>query len=295
MFWSRLLGPIPRSTYTQATAWFNALTEQAAEANTAELAMLGGRLAATPGLAFLAGYQAALRALLPQAPLGIGAFCATEQRSSKAADIHTQLCEGLITGQKDFVIAGCAAQWLIVLAREEVFTTDTHLAAVLLATDHPNVTLRTGPALSILADIPHSAVDFNQAPYQRLPGDGWQDYSKPFRTLEDGHVLAAMCAWLYGQSLLDHWPQPLQLQLIAVLAALKESLGQPHRQASSHLLLAGALAQFAGLQAPINQALQQCSSRATAQVWQRDKAVLDIASSARTRRLEVARKSLAVD
>ena len=295
MLWSRLLGPVPRSTYTHPTAWFNALTEQTTEADTTELAILGGRLAATPGLAFLAGYQAALRALLPQAPLGLGAFCMTEQRSSKAQDIHTQLCNGQITGQKDFVIAGHAAQWLIVLARQEAFTTDTQLTAVLLATDQPNVTLHTGPALNMLTDIPHCAVQFNQASGQALPGDGWQDYSKPFRTLEDAHVLAAMCAWLYGQSLLDHWPQPLQLQLIAVLAALKETLQQPSREASSHLLLAAALAQFAGLQAPINQALQQCSSRATTQVWQRDKAVLDIASSARTRRLEVARKSLAVD
>ncbi|MDY0249080.1 MAG: acyl-CoA dehydrogenase [Pseudomonas sp.] len=294
MLWSTLLGPLPRSAQTQPTAWFNTLIEQTTGAHSSELAILGGRLAATPGLAFLAGYQAALRALVPCVPPGIGALCVTEQRSSKAADIHTRLLAGHISGQKDFVIAGSQAQWLIVLVRSEAAEQAPRLSAVLVATDSPNVSLQARPALPMVPDIPHSSVQFSQASCSVLTGDGWDDYSKPFRTLEDGHVLAAFCAWLYGQSLLDQWPQDLQLHLVALLAGLKETLQQPNKAAATHLLLGGLLAQFASLQTQITQALSNHSSHATLLAWQRDKAILGIANNARMRRLEVALNTLAL-
>lgn len=292
MLWSTLLGPLARSTHTQPTAWFAELSKHATQASSCELAILGGRLASTPGLAFLAGYQTALRALVPSAPHGIGALCVTEQRASKPSAIHTRLVDGQITGHKDFVITGSAAQWLIVLARSESVEQKPRLTAVLVATDNPHITLQSLPALTVVPDIAHSAVHFSQAQCQILSGDGWDDYSKPFRTLEDGHVLAALCAWLYGQSLLDQWPQELQLQLIAVLAGLKETLAQPNKDAASHLLLAGNLAQFASLQTHISRALANHSSQKTAQAWQRDKAILELASSARMRRLEAAKNAL---
>lgn len=294
MLWSTLLGPLPRAKQTQPSNWFDQLSQSATQANTFELALLGGRLAATPGLAFLAGYQAALRALVPSAPQGIGAFCITEQRSNKAADIHTRWLNGHITGQKDFVIGGNDAQWLIVLARSEIEAQAPQLCAVLVATHSANVIIQPRPALPIVPDIAHASVQFEQAPCSVLAGDGWNDFNKPFRTLEDSHVLTALCAWLYGQSLLDQWPEDLQLQLIAVLAGLKETLLQPHQEAATHLLLGAILAQFSSLQTQISQALNTHSSPAIAMAWHRDKAILEIAHSARMRRLEVALNTLAL-
>ncbi len=275
MHWSTLLGPLPRSQHTEMSKWFAELSESTTGIQSCEMAIYGGRLAATPGLAFLAGYQAALRALVPSAPQGIGALCLTEQGSSKAADMQTRLLDGHITGRKD-----------------EADEQAPHLTAVLVATVNTGVTLQPGPRLAMLPDMPHSSVQFQQAQCQVLAGDGWNDYSKAFRTLEDAHVLAALCAWLYGQSLLDQWPQELKLQLLGVLAGLKETLQQPHTEAASHLLLAGLLAQFADLQAQITQALNAYSCQTTAQAWQRDKAILEIARSARMRRLEVAKNAL---
>ncbi len=52
------------------------------------------------------------------------------------------------------------------------------------------------------------------------------------------------------------------------------------------------LLQFAGLQTQITQALNTYSCQTTAQAWQRDKAILEIARSARMRRLEVAKNAL---
>lgn len=295
MLWSTLLGPFVRSTQTQISPWFNQLYSQAATLNSCELAILGGRLAATPGLAFLAGYQAALRALLPAAPNGIGALCLSEQGSSKAADLQTRLVDGHLSGQKDFVLGGNAAQWLLVIARNEVTPcTPTQLAATLVDTSTSTVSLRPNPTLKVVPDIPHCSVQFTQTPCEVLIGDGWSDYSKTFRTLEDAHVLAAFCAWLYGQSLLDQWPESLQLQLIAVLAGLQETLHQPHQEAATHLLLAALLAQFESLQSAISTAFSCHSKPEVAQAWQRDKALLTIGQVARERRLENARNTLAL-
>ena len=61
MSWHALLGPLHRLPPRLALDdWFAELRARC-EGGVFELAVLGGRVAATPGLAFLAGYQAALR------------------------------------------------------------------------------------------------------------------------------------------------------------------------------------------------------------------------------------------
>lgn len=60
MSWQRLLGPLDRlPTEGSLEDWHAAALARADGLGTLERAVLGGRLAASPGLAFLAGYQAA--------------------------------------------------------------------------------------------------------------------------------------------------------------------------------------------------------------------------------------------
>lgn len=58
MTWQRLLETRDRLPAQPLEEWYGSLLERLGEATPFELAILGGRLAATPGLAFLAGYQA---------------------------------------------------------------------------------------------------------------------------------------------------------------------------------------------------------------------------------------------
>ena len=51
---------------------FATLLHQLGTVTPFELAVAGARMMATPGLAFLVGYQAALRMLWPSAPLSLG-------------------------------------------------------------------------------------------------------------------------------------------------------------------------------------------------------------------------------
>ncbi|MFK0313655.1 acyl-CoA dehydrogenase [Pseudomonas sp. NPDC090233] len=249
-----------------------------------ELAVLGGRAMATPGLAFLIGYQAALRMLWPSAPASLGALCATERRSVRPADMQTRL-EGLrLTGSKDFVTAGLDAEWLLVAARSEKPGEAPRLNLAVLYPGEPGVTLEALPTLPLMPEVGHGRLHLKQAACELLAGDGWDAYVKPFRSLEDLYVLAAMVAWLYGVGQECGWPQALQLRLIGLLAGCAEASRQCADSVGCHLLLGGLFTQFQELKGAIDKALLAGPAQ-WAQLWERDQGVMALAAAAREKRL----------
>jgi hypothetical protein len=263
---------------------FAALLRELGTVTPFELAVAGGRLMATPGLAFLVGYQAALRMLWPSAPLSLGALCATEQRSLRAADMQTRLNDLRLSGRKDFVTAGDAADWLLVAARSEAPGTDPRLSLAVVYPGEPGVHVETLPPTPLMPDISHGRLVLDNALCELLAGDGWDAYVKPFRTLEDLCVLSAMGAWLYGVGQDCNWPQTLQLRLLALLTGCAEVSRQAPNNPSGHVLLGGLFAQFDGLKAELEQALAD-GPPPWATMWQRDRAVMDLAAGARAKRL----------
>lgn len=292
MPWPALLGPLQRLDSPRLDDWYAALLARAGEASAPlDLAILGGRLAASPGLAFLAGYQGALRALWPSAPASLGALCVTENRSQRPADLGARL-EGLsLTGRKDFVCAAGAVDWLLVAAREEGPGESPRLALCVVRNGDPGVGLEPLPALPLVPDIPHARLRLEGAFCERLPGDGWSDYAKPFRTLEDLYVLAALTAWLYGLGLDHEWPEAPRLRLAGLLAGCGEIARQCPGAPSTHWLLAGLFAQFEALRPALDEALST-TPEPWAGLWRRDRGILDLAATARARRLERARTAL---
>ena len=287
MPWQDLLHTRDRLPAASLEDWYAALLERAGDCTPFNLALLGGRLAATPGLAFLAGYQAALRALWPAAPFSLGALCVTENKSTRPADMGTRLDDLQLSGRKDFVTAAKAADWLLVAAREEETGTPPRLAMGVVRNGDPGVRIEPLPALPLMPDISHGRLHLDRAHCERLPGDGWDAYAKPFRTIEDLHVLSAVCAWLYGVGQDSHWPRELQLGLLGLLAGCGEVARLCPSTASSHLLLAGLFAQFASLRASIDAAMASGPEEWNS-LWQRDGKLLEIARSAREKRLEKA-------
>lgn len=263
---------------------FATLLQQVGNVTPFELAVVGARMMATPGLAFLVGYQAALRMLWPSAPLSLGALCATEQRSLRVADMQTRLHDLRLSGHKDFVTAGDAADWLLIAARSEQPGEAPRLSLAVVYPDEPGVRVEKLPPIPLMPDISHGRLFLDNALCELLAGDGWDAYVKPFRTLEDIYVLSAMTAWLYGVGQDSDWPQALQLRLLALLAGCAEVSRHPPASPAGHVLLGGLFAQFEGLKAEVNQALAEGAPEWAA-MWQRDQAVLDLAAGARGKRL----------
>ncbi|WP_350648985.1 acyl-CoA dehydrogenase family protein [Pseudomonas sp. HY13-MNA-CIBAN-0226] len=263
---------------------FANLLQQLGSVTPFELAVAGGRLMATPGLAFLVGYQAALRMLWPSAPLSLGAMCATEQRSLRVADMQTRLGDLRLSGRKDFVTAGNAADWLLVAARSEQPGEAPRLSLAVVYPGEPGVSLEHLPSIPLMPDIGHCRLVLENAQCELLAGDGWDAYVKPFRTLEDIYVLSAVTAWLYGIGQDSAWPQSLQLRLLALLAGCAEVSRQAPNNPAGHVLLGGLFAQFDGLKVEIGLALADGPPHWAA-MWQRDQAVMDLAAVARGKRL----------
>ena len=291
MSWTQLLENTPRLPAAPLDDWFAALLQACPNVGAFELAVLGGRRAATPGLAFLAGYQAALRVLWPSAPASLGALCVTENKSTRPADMSTRLSGLLLSGRKDFVTAGDAADWLLVAAREEATEQSPRLALVVVHHGAPGMRVENLPALPLMPDIGHARLQLHEVNCQRLAGDGWDDYVKPFRSIEDVHVLAALTAWQYGIGRESDWPLALQLRLLALLAGCAEVARSDPSAAVSHVLLAGLFAQQQALQAELDLAFA-AGPEHWAALWQRDRNLLAIASTARTRRLDKALATL---
>lgn len=263
---------------------FANLLQQLGSVTPFELTVAGGRLMATPGLAFLVGYQAALRMLWPSAPLSLGAMCATEQRSLRVADMQTRLGDLRLSGRKDFVTAGNAADWLLVAARSEQPGEAPRLSLAVVYPGEPGVSLEHLPSIPLMPDISHCRLVLENAQCELLAGDGWDAYVKPFRTLEDIYVLSAVTAWLYGIGQDSAWPQSLQLRLLALLAGCAEVSRQAPNNPAGHVLLGGLFAQFDGLKVEIGLALADGPPHWAA-MWQRDQAVMDLAAVARGKRL----------
>jgi alkylation response protein AidB-like acyl-CoA dehydrogenase len=294
MPWSSLFQPVERLTADAGLEdWYaRLLARLGGTPQPFDLALVGGLQAATPGLAFLAGYQAALRMLWPAAPWTAGALCVTENRSTRPADMNTRI-EGLqISGRKDFVTAAEGADWLLVAAREEDDGLPPRLALGVVRQGAPGMRIEALPALPLMPDIGHARLHLDQAQCERLAGDGWDDYVKPFRTLEDVYVLTAVSAWLFGIGRESGWPGALLLRLQALLAGCAEVARQAPNAPTTHLLLAGLFAEQQALAGDLEAALA-IGAPHWADLWQRDKGLLRIAEAARAKRLEKARRIVA--
>lgn len=289
MAWQQILETTPASGAAAGGLgeWYAALLACHPAAGPLELAILGGYQAATPGLAFLAGYQAALRALWPAAPGRLGAFCVTEQRRLRPEDMQTRVSAGKLNGSKDFVTAGDSADWLLVSARVEPEGATPRLAVFKIDSSSEGVLIVPGTPLPMLPDVPHARLQLRNAQGEGLPGDGWEQYVKPFRTLEDLHVLAAVCAWTYGVGVRQQWPLALRLRLLAVLTGCAGVADEQLHSAAGHLALAALSAGFAGLRGELDAAFA-AGPPALAEQWRRDQRVLDLAQPAREKRLQKA-------
>jgi acyl-CoA dehydrogenase len=210
-----------------------------------EAALREAAAATTVGGAFQAGYQAALRALVPDLGPGRVALCATEEGGAHPRAIATLLTlDGSLTGSKRWVTGGPTADLLLVLATTGQADGKNQLVLVRVDPRAQGVRIEPGPPTPFVPDVPHASVTFDGArvePEALLPGDGWARWVKPFRTHEDLHVHAALVAHVLALGLRAGWPRELLEEGAALLAASRELARRDASAPSTHLALAGLL------------------------------------------------------
>jgi hypothetical protein len=255
--------------------------------STFQQAIVGGFVADRVGWAFASGYQAALRSLFPDAPGDkLCAFCVTEADGNSPKAIKSSLrMDGvwLLNGAKRWTTLGPEGSLFFVAARDEAASKERpaiRLARV--SSTSPGLKIENMPATRFVPEVPHAQLKFDNVKVDALlPGDGYDLYVKPFRTVEDIHVQAAILAYLMREAQRLGWPEHWIERLSALLASLATLSDMPPSHAETHVGLAGALRISAGL---IEEAeafwLESATDPATLR-WQRDRELLSVAGKAR--------------
>lgn len=281
-------------------AWWPRHRRIAAEhPGTIEQAIVGGFVADRVGWAFASGYQAALHALFPDAPQDrLCALCVTEADGNNPKAIRSSLTASrggwVLNGAKKWTTLGPDGSLFFVAARDEAASGER--AAIRLArvaSNAPGVEIKSMPATKFVPEVPHAQLKFHEVKVDALlPGDGYDLYVKPFRTVEDIHVQAAVLAYLMREAQRLAWPGPWIERLSALLAALSTLSNMPPSNAETHIGLAGALRISAGLIGETEDFWLKSAADPAALRWRRDRELLQVASKARELRAQRAWEKL---
>jgi alkylation response protein AidB-like acyl-CoA dehydrogenase len=276
--------------------WWPRWRDGAARApSPAEQALLGGFDADRVGWAFASGYQAALRALQPDLPAeAVAAFCVTEESGNRPRDIRTRIepAEGggwRLSGAKRWTTLGPDSSVLLVVG---ALPADGPASRVVLkvarvAVGTPGLQLLPMPAPRFVPEVPHARVQLDAvavAASALLPGDGYEAYVKPFRTIEDTLVTLAVLAYLLREARQRAWPAAFAEASCGTIAALIGVARAAPDAPATHLALAGALAQAQLLYAQASALWAAADDDPASRRWQRDAALFQVAGSARAQR-----------
>lgn len=250
----------------------------------AAAALLGGLHSSHPAWAFGAGYQAALRRLIP-GHQGFGALCVTEAGGNHPRAIETTAAEGRLRGAKRFVLLGERADTLYVLGQVPSEGPRVDLRLFPVASGSPGLEFAPGHS-PILPELPHCALTLDTPAPPPLPGDGWGDYVRPFRTLEDLYVVLALSGHLVRicreYALPESELEGLLPSVLALLEATRMEADSKALHRALGALLPAAVLAFGGLS-------WERVDPAVRSRWERDQRILGVGGAARRRRLERAR------
>jgi len=267
------------------------------------LAIAGGYAADRIGWAFASGYQAALRALVPDLPGdAVAAFCVTEAGGNRPKDIHTTLERDgesgwRLTGSKRWTTLGPEGALFLVAARDaSVGGERPAIKLVRVPSNAPGLRIEPMPPTRFVPEVPHAQLHFEGvalAAGALLPGDGYERYVKPFRTVEDIHVVAAQLGYTLREARRFAWPQEWVERALAALESLRLIAREDPASPATHLALAGALALVGALLREADVHWAQAPDAAARARWERDRPLGGVASKARALRSERAWQRLA--
>jgi acyl-CoA dehydrogenase len=256
-------------------------------------AIAGGAVSDRIGYAFASGYQAALVALVPGLPAdGAASFCVTEEGGNRPRNILSRLGPGapgrrVLTGTKRWSTMAPLATTLVVIANAG--TRDDGrpvLAGVRVPVTAKGLTVTEMPSPPFVPEVTHAELGFHGvevAESDVLPGDAYDEYVKPFRTVEDLHVQAGLLGYVTAVAFRHGFPETVRERLVALVVAARGVARLDPRRAETHLALAGLLAQIATVVADADSSWASVGD-SERERWYRDVALVGVAQRARSER-----------
>ena len=215
--------------------------------------LLGGFVADRPAWAMVAGHQGAVRRLawecggldlMPDG--GIVAFCASEEGGAHPRAVRSTLEPapggGLrLEGQKRWATLAPSAAALMIIASEGRDGDRNRLRALCVPSDRQGIGIApmdVGDRRLANPEVRHAVVDLTGVPVaatELLDGDGYVDAIKPFRTIEDLYIGAAMTAHNLALARRSGWPEAAVEDLLLLLATAGSLAFGPLDEPAAHL------------------------------------------------------------
>lgn len=286
----------PLTYYTSTNDWSNPYYRLVKDMSPFEKAIYGGFSCQQFSFAFMAGYQAALEHMFPTiAPNKLKALCVSEAKGGHPKAIQTTFIDNQLNGVKTYITAGSDVEHLLVLCKTDAIVdgrAQLKMVHIPKSTNHMEL---IDFELSFMKDVKHGKLKLNNTKIvdnQILPGDGFNDYTKPFRTLEDICVSAAYQAMLLRQAIENQWADDIKDQLLLNIYTLKNLLTLPLLGLETHVLLAANEANFNNLLPRIELNIDQTATSAFKADWMMNKKIIGLGEKIKEIRLAKARKRL---
>jgi acyl-CoA dehydrogenase len=268
----------------------------------ADIAIAGGFFADRVSYAFAAGYHSSLHRLVPSLPFDtITAFCVTEEGGGHPRAIKTKMESvksnenGLslfrLNGTKKFITCASEAELLVVAVSTGVGADGkNHIRMVLLNRGMEGITVIPMKDLHFVPEISHGILrleDVEVMETDLLPGDGYTEYIKPFRTIEDLHVSAAILGYLFRIACLYDWPREVKEKILCLMVTVRTLAVSDPDAPEVHIAFGGVFSQISNLLQAVAPFWENVEIEIR-KAWDRDKELLNVAGSARKRRLQTA-------
>ena len=244
-------------------------------------AVLAGFHADRVAGAFAGGYQGALRALVPErlADDEIASFCVSEAggNSPRAIEARLEARAGgafALSGQKRWSTMAPLASVLLVAAHDGVDADGRkRFKLVRVRAGAPGVTIAGMPPTAFIPEIPHAELrleDVAVAAGDVLPGDGYADYVKRFRTVEDVHIHGGVLGYFLSAARRFKFPDTVIERTVAAIVAARALAALDADAAETHVALAGTLARDANLLDHADAHWDKADARER-EAWRRDR------------------------
>ncbi|MEX2683896.1 MAG: acyl-CoA dehydrogenase family protein [Candidatus Sigynarchaeota archaeon] len=285
--------------------WWKTRSRDVQERDLFEGAVAGGFDAPCLAFAFGTGYQMALRRLVPGLPLDLVAcIAATEQGGAHPRAIQSTIrsidaSSGggnlILTGRKKWITLAAEA-WFFIIAASAGTAVDgrNQIRMVKVPRDATGLLVMPMKNVPFLPEISHGEVILESVRIKSdaiLPGDGYADYLRPFRTVEDIFVGASLLGFIFRAARERGWSRAILELLACQIAGLHAIASDDLTAPETHVALGGFLAQQRLVLEQVDK-LWQAADPASRDAWNRDKLVLEIAGKARAARLDSAWKRL---
>jgi hypothetical protein len=261
-------------------------------------ALIGGVLADRVAYAFAAGYQAALCRMDPELPEDrLCCLSVTEEGGGHPRAVQstfTPIDGGKaykLSGRKKWATLSSAGSVALVVASvgtDAAGRNQLRVARVDLGS--PGVNVIPMPPPPFVPEIQHCRLELDDVRVeadQLLPGDGYTQYVRPFRTLEDTHVGSGVLAYVLSIAFRYDWPRELREQLLQLIVTLRSLAMADPSSPPVHVALEG----FFHVRDEVLRRCEPCWAQVEADVfrrWERDAGLMSIAGNARAQRTQKA-------